>query len=251
MIYYKSKEEIDKISQSGKLLTEIAGALKEMVKPGVSTLDLEEKARKLFKERNIQPAFLNYGEPPYPAYLCTSVNEEVVHGIPRKDKILKQGDIISIDLGGIKDNFYSDMAFTVDVGKLDGSLKKLLDITREALENGISKMYTNRKLYDISWAIQKTAQDAGYTVVKDLVGHGIGRDLHESPQVPNYGSPDTGIQLKEGLVIALEPMINMGEDKIETKGDKWTVVTSDGKPSCHFENTVAVTSNGPEILAGL
>ncbi|MGM0441121.1 MAG: type I methionyl aminopeptidase [Elusimicrobiota bacterium] len=251
MIYYKSKEEISKIKESGRLLTEIARALKEMIAPGISTLDLEEEAHKLFKNRELEPAFLNYGEPPYPAYLCTSVNEEVVHGIPSRDKILNEGDIISIDLGGIKDNFYSDMAFTVNVGKPDSSLKKLLDVTQKALENGISKMYTNMKLYDISWAIQKTAQAAGFSVVKDLVGHGIGRELHEPPQVPNFGTPDTGMKLKEGLVIALEPMVNMGQENVYTKEDDWTVATSDGQPSCHFEKTVAVTENGPDVLAGL
>lgn len=235
----------------GQLLSEIARELKNMVRPGITTMDMDKKARRLFKKKHVGPAFLNYGNPSFPAAVCTSINQEIVHGIPSKERVLIEGDIISVDIGGIWQGFYTDMAFTVGVGKIGKKKKDLISVTRKALEAGTSKMYTNNKLYDISWVVEQVAKKAGYSVVRDLVGHGIGRKLHEPPQVPNYGKKNTGINLQEGLVIALEPMFNMGTYKIKTKEDAWTVETADGQISCHFENTVAITKKGPKDLTDL
>ncbi len=251
MVDIKNLTEIKIMYTGGQLLSEIARELKNMVSSGITTMHLDKKARKLFKKKKLLPAFLNYGNPPFPATICTSVNEEIVHGIPSMDKVLKEGDIISIDIGGIWQGFYTDMAFTVGVGKIGKKEKDLIEVTKKALEMGISKMYTNNKLYDISHAIQQVAESAGYSVVKDLVGHGIGRKLHEPPQVPNYGRKNTGLILKSGMVLALEPMINVGKYNIRTKEDNWTVVTEDGQLSCHFENTVAITEKGHRNLTDL
>lgn len=251
MVDIKNLTEINIMYTGGQLLSEIARELKNMVSPGITTMHLDKKARKLFKKKKLLPAFLNYGNPPFPAVICTSVNEEIVHGVPSMDKVLKEGDIISIDIGGIWQGFYTDMAFTVGVGKIGKKEKDLIEVTKKALEMGISKMYTNNKLYDISHAIQQVAESAGYSVVKDLVGHGLGRKLHEPPQVPNYGRKNTGLILKSGMVLALEPMINVGKYNIRTKEDNWTVVTEDGQLSCHFEKTVAITEKGHRNLTDL
>lgn len=251
MIDIKTPAEINVMHTCGQLLSEIAWELNNMVHPGITTMDMDKKARKLFKKKNVVPAFLNYGNPPFPAAICSSINQEIVHGIPSKDRVLKDGDIISIDIGGIWQGFYTDMAFTVGIGRIGKKEKDLIRVTQKALETGTSKMYTNNKLYDISWAIQQVAQKAGYSVVRDLVGHGIGRKLHESPQVPNYGKKNTGIDLQVGVVIALEPMFNAGTYKIKTKEDTWTIETADGQLSCHFENTVAITKKGPKKLTEL
>lgn len=248
MIDIKTPAEIDIMYAGGQILSEIAQVLKNMIESGVSTMDLDKKSRQLFKKKKMKPAFLNYGVPPFPATICTSINQEVVHGIPSKNRILKDGDIASIDIGGIWKGFYVDMAFTAGVGKIGKKEKDLINITRKALETGTSKLYTSNKLYDVSSAIQQVAERAGYSVVRDLVGHGIGRNLHEAPQVPNYGRKNTGIKLEAGMVLALEPMVNVGTYKVRTKEDNWTVETADGKLSCHFENTVAVTKRGPRNL---
>ncbi|MEA3506223.1 MAG: type I methionyl aminopeptidase [Elusimicrobiota bacterium] len=251
MIYYKSPREIDIMAEGGGILTKISKEIKAMICPGISTKDIDDRARALFKKNNMEPAFLNYGQPPYPATVCTSINSEVVHGIPSFKRILKKGDIISIDIGGIYGGYCTDMAFTEMVGKVSSGIKKLIDTTREALQAGIEKMAVGGKLYDISAAIQAGAEKEGYSVVRDLVGHGIGKGLHESPWVPNFGKPGTGPLLKEGLVIAIEPMVNMGGYEIITDSDEWTIRTRDGSMSCHWEKTVALTGNGPRVIAGL
>ncbi|MFH1414929.1 MAG: type I methionyl aminopeptidase [Elusimicrobiota bacterium] len=251
MIDIKSPAEIEIMYTGGHLLSEIAGELKEMAAVGITTMDIEKKARELFGKKKVEPAFLNYGDPPFPATICTSINDEIVHGIPSYDRELSDGDILSVDLGGIWNGFYTDMAFTVGVGNLGNEQTRIMDITREALETGTSKMYTNNKLYDISWSIQRVAEDAGFSVVRCLVGHGVGRSLHEPPQVPNYGKKGTGMTLKKGMVFALEPMLNAGTYMVKTKDDNWTVVTADGRLSCHFENTVAVTDGEPRKLTEL
>ncbi|MFC2061969.1 type I methionyl aminopeptidase [Elusimicrobiota bacterium] len=251
MIDYKSKSEISIMYDGGRYLSEIANELKDMIEPGITTMYLDKKTRAIFEEKKVTPAFLNYGSPPFPATICTSINDEIVHGIPSSDRILQNGDIISLDLGGIWKGFYTDMAFTVGVGMIGKNEEKLLGTTENALETGITKMYTSNKLYDISWAIQQVAESAGYSVVRDLVGHGIGRKLHESPNVPNYGEKSTGIKLEEGLTLALEPMLNAGTYKIRQKDDGWTIVTEDGRLSSHYENTIAITKSGPKLLTSL
>jgi len=248
MIDIKSDHEIEIMGEGGKKLAEIAEELKRSVRAGISTMDLETYARKLFSRAGLVPAFLNYGTPPFPATVCTSINEEIVHGIPSATRVLRERDLISIDLGGVWKGFYVDMAFTCGVGSISTEAERLISVTEKALEKGISKMYTNNKLYDISWAIEQVAVGAGYSVVRELVGHGIGRKLHEPPQVPNYGKKGTGVTLKPGMVFALEPMFNVGTWNIDIKDDDWTVATADGKLSCHFEHTVAVTAEGPQVL---
>ena len=248
MVRLKSKAEIEKMSEGGHLLSEIARGIKSMISPGISTIELDEYARKQFKKKQLKPAFLNYGSPPFPATICTSLNDEIVHGIPSAERILKNGDIITVDLGGIWSGFYVDMAFTVGVGRIKKQALRLLNTTKKAFSRAVSQMYVGNRLHDISWAIQSTADEAGFSVVRDLVSHGIGRHLHEEPQLPNFGKKNTGIKLKEGLVLAIEPMINIGGWKIKTKDDKWTIATYDGSLSCHFENTVALSKNGPELL---
>lgn len=248
MVDLKSRTEIEKMSKGGHLLSEIARDIKSIISPGISTIELDEYARKQFKKKRLKPAFLNYGTPPFPATICTSINEEIVHGIPSTERILKNGDIISVDLGGIWSGFYVDMAFTVGVGQIKKRALRLMMITEKAFKRAVSQMYVGNKLHDISWAIQTTADEAGYSVVRDLVSHGIGRHLHEDPHLPNFGRKNTGIKLREGLVLAIEPMINTGGWKIKTKNDGWTITTFDGSLSCHFENTVALSKNGPELL---
>lgn len=251
MVYYKSPREIDIMAEGGQILTEISKDIKAMVTPGISTKDIDDRARTLFKKNNMEPAFLNYGNPPYPATVCTSLNDEVVHGIPSSERILRKGDIISIDIGGIYRGYCTDMAFTETVGKVDSGIKKLISTTREALQAGIEKMVPGGRLYDISAAIQAGAEKEGYSVVRDLVGHGIGKDLHESPQVPNFGKAGTGPLLKEGLVIAIEPMVNTGDYEIITDSDEWTIRTRDKSLSCHWEKTVAISGGAPRVIAGL
>ncbi len=248
MINIKSPEEIKAMQKGGMKLSEISAGLREKVKPEITTMDLEEAARKLFDKKKMKPAFLNYGSPPFPASICTSLNHEIVHGIPSEGKRLKEGDIISIDVGGIWEGLYVDMAFTVRVGKPEKKHKKLISVTEKALEAGIKMMIAGNQLYDISWAIQQEAENNGYNVVRELVGHGIGRRLHEHPNVPNYGKKGTGMKLKNGVVLALEPMLNMGTHRIKYRDDGWTVVTEDEKFSSHFEKTVAITKNGPKVL---
>lgn len=245
MIVLKSTEEINIMRKSGKITAEICALLKEKVRPGITTVSLDDLAMEELKKRNAAPAFLGYRG--YPKSICTSINEEIVHGIP-SFRVLNEGDLISIDFGVLYEGFYGDMAFTVGVGDISAEAKKLIAVTEKSLYKGIAQGQPGNRLGDISHAVQKEAEENGYAVVRQYVGHGIGRQMHEDPQLPNYGEPDTGQVLKTGMIFAIEPMVNAGTYEAEVLEDGWTVVTKDRKLSAHFEHTVAILDNGPEIL---
>tara|TARA_B100000767_G_scaffold267485_1_gene286287 strand:- start:251 stop:1048 length:798 start_codon:yes stop_codon:yes gene_type:complete len=245
-VVYKTKEEIELIRESSLLVAKTHAAIAGLIKPGVTTLKLDKIAEEFIRDNNAVPAFKGYGG--FPNTLCMSPNSEVVHGIP-KDKSLEDGDIISVDCGVLKNGFYGDSAYTYTVGNVAEEIKQLLSVTKESLYKGIEQAIVGNRLGDISYAVQQKAHEYNYGVVRELVGHGVGRDLHEDPQVPNYGSKGRGVQLKEGLVLAIEPMINMGTQKVRFLKDGWSVLTQDGKPSAHFEHTVAIMKSGPEVLS--
>lgn len=246
MVYYKTQDEIEFIRESsllvGKTLAEVAGH----IKPGIRTIELDKIAEDFIRSHNAIPAFKGFGG--FPASLCISVNQAVVHGIPT-DYEIKDTDIISVDCGVLKNGYYGDSAYTFALHNVQGETVRLLRITLESLNIGINFAAPGKRIGDIGYAIQNHAEKNGFSVVRELVGHGVGKDLHEKPEVPNYGRPGNGMIIREGLVIAIEPMINLGKRNIRTLSDQWTIVTSDGKPSAHFEHTVAVTKNGPEILS--
>lgn len=246
MIVLRSPEEIEKLRASNQIVANVMSRLKEAIHPGATTLELDILAEKLVLNMGGAPAFKGYKG--YQHTLCTSVNEEVVHGIPSKRK-LREGDIVSIDIGVKLDGYYGDHAITLPVGRVSVEAKRLLRICEEALWQGIEKAQSGNRLFDVSSAIQTHAEGAGFSVVRVYVGHGIGTKLHEEPQVPNFGEPGTGPQLKPGMVIAIEPMLNAGGCDVKVLGDDWTVVTVDGKLSAHFEHSVAISENGPLILS--
>ncbi|OGF99575.1 MAG: type I methionyl aminopeptidase [Candidatus Glassbacteria bacterium RIFCSPLOWO2_12_FULL_58_11] len=249
MVFLKTRSEIDRIREAGKVVAEVLARIGEAVRPGVSTLELDELADSLIRSNpDCSAAFKGYGG--FPNALCTSVNEEVVHGIPKKEKVLKEGDLVSLDVGVFRKGYFADAAATFSVGPPAERQRKLLDCTRRALSAGIEQAVDENRIGDIGAAVQKVAQSENFSVVRDLVGHGIGQNLHEDPQVPNFGIPKRGYLIKEGLVLAIEPMVNEGTHEIRTLADNWTVVTADGKLSVHFEHTVAIGPNGPEILTG-
>lgn len=245
MIQYKSSREIEKIRKAGRVVAEILDLISENVRPGVTTRKLEALASERFKKRKARPAFLGYQG--FPASICVSVDDEVVHGIPG-DRTLVEGEIVSVDVGAIVNGYFGDSARSFAVGNVNSEARRLLSVTNEALKRGINACSVGNHLGDLSFAIQSYVESEGFSVVRDLVGHGIGKKMHEEPQVPNFGEAGTGIELKEGLVVAIEPMINAGEHKVRVLSDGWTIVTDDGSRSAHFEHTVAVTSDGPEIL---
>lgn len=245
MIICKSAAEIDKLRRSGQMVRQILEDVRGRVKPGVATLDLEAYVEKRIRQLGAKPAFKGYRG--YPCCLCASMNEEIVHGIP-SNRILKSGDIVSLDLGVIVDGYYGDSAITVPVGEISDSLKRLLRVTEESLQLGIERARAGNRLGDVSETIQHHAEEAGYSVVREFVGHGIGRELHEEPQVPNFGKAGHGPLLKEGMVLAIEPMINEGSPDVRVLSDQWTAVTADGAHSAHFEHMVAITRNGPDVL---
>ncbi len=248
MIILKSPEEIKKMRRSGQIAAQLSQKLTEKVKPGITTKELDRVASTLIRMHRAHSAFLGFQG--FPASICTSVNDQIVHGIPGSYR-LREGDIISIDFGVIYQGYYSDMAITLPVGNISKDAQRLITVTKSALASGISQMVPGNRLYDISSAIQECAESNGFSVVRDLVGHGIGQKMHEEPQIPNFGKRSTGPYLKAGMVFALEPMVNAGRYEIETLDDNWTVVTTDGSLSCHFEHTVAIIDNGPEILTTL
>lgn len=227
------------------MVSEILGILKEHVKPGITTEELEAMATAEARKRKAKPAFKGYHN--YPSALCCSPNEQVVHGLPTT-RPLKNGDIISLDFGILFDDFYGDAAITVAVGDVSGEAERLMDATERSLYKGIEQAVPGGRLSDISHAIQRYVEDRGFSVVRDFVGHGIGKSLHEDPQVPNYGAPTKGVRLKAGMVLAIEPMVNQGSHEVRVLDDNWTVVTRDGGLSAHFEHTVAITDKGPDIL---
>jgi methionyl aminopeptidase len=246
MIVLKSRPEIEKMRKSNAIVATILEELRKKIRPGVKTIELDRLSEELALKKGARPAFKGYRG--YPYSLCTSVNSEVVHGMP-SERELKEGDIVSLDFGILNDGYYGDAAVTVPVGEITPGARKLLKITEEALYRGIAEVKAGNRIGDISSAIQGHVEAAGYSVVRDLVGHGIGKNLHEDPQVPNYGSGGRGIELKPGMVIAIEPMVNEGTYRVEILRDGWTVVTADGKLSAHFEHSVAITENGPVILS--
>jgi len=245
LIVLKSPEEIEKMAKAGSIVGEVLDSIKDMIKAGITTREIELFADERIKALGGKSAFKGYRG--YPGSICTSVNEEVVHGIPSSHR-LKDGDIVSVDLGVYYDGFFGDAAVTLPVGKIDNETATLLRITEEALSLGIENATEGKRVSDISYAIQSHAEKNGFSVVRSFVGHGIGRELHEEPQIPNYGTPGKGPRLKEGMTLAIEPMVNSGTYEVKILRDGWTAVTTDGKKSAHFEHTVLVTSGRPKIL---
>jgi methionyl aminopeptidase len=254
MVRLKSSEEIEMMRRAGMVVAEALAAMRDAIVPGeTTTLDLDEVAADVLKKRGAKSAFLGYkpsfSDVPYRHNTCLSVNSEVVHGIPDRGRVLRQGDIISLDMGASVDGWFADSAITVPVGEVSNSAKNLLVVTREALFKGIARARVGNTIGDIAFAIQKHCQRSRYGVVRDLVGHGIGNTVHEDPQVPNYGRPGTGPKLKVGMTICIEPMINIGTaEVVHRPGDVWTIYAADGSLSAHFEHTVAITEDGPDIL---
>jgi len=242
----KSKREIELMRHAGHLLEEVHDALSEIIRPGISTAEIDEYGERLIRERGCIPNFLNYNG--YPASICVSVNDEVVHGIPSDDRILQEGDIVSLDAGLIWEGYHSDAARTYPVGKVSLQAEKLIEVTRLSFFEGIKYAREGYHLHEISAAIGNFAESFGYGVVKDLVGHGIGTHLHEDPEIPNFVCKGRGIRLRAGMTLAIEPMINAGTWEVEVLDDGWTVVTADGAYSSHYENTVLITRDEPEIL---
>ncbi len=249
MIILRSRSEIEKLKISCQIVAEILERLREHIKPGVTTLELNALSEELALKKHAKPAFKGYHG--YPFALCTSVNEQVVHGMPSKKQHLKEGDIISLDFGVVFDGYYGDAALTVPVGAISEEALRLCTVTEGSLYEGISQAIAGNHLSDISHAIQDYVEKRGYSVVREFVGHGIGQHLHESPQIPNYGPPGKGVRLKPGMVLAVEPMINAGEPEVEVLEDQWTAITRDRKLSAHFEHTIAIGDEAPIILTQL
>lgn len=252
-VLIRTEEEIDLIRESSLLVGKTLGEVSKLIAPGVSTLKLDQVAEAYIRDNGGIPAFKNYPSnsdaPPFPFSLCISVNEEVVHGMAGKDKILKEGDIVTVDCGVLKNGYYGDSAYTFEVGEVSAKKSRLLKVTRESLYLGLEKAVAGGWLGDISQAIQNHVETHGYSVVREMVGHGIGTELHEPPEIPNYGRRKTGLRLESGMVFAIEPMVNLGKRRIKLLDDGWTIVTSDGMPSAHFEHTIVVREGKCEILS--
>lgn len=246
MITIKSAKQVEKMRASAKVTKEALELLEKHIKPGVTTAQLDKLAHDFIISKGARPNFLNYNG--FPGSICASINDEVVHGIPSKKAVLKEGDIISIDMGAVLDGWHSDAARTFAVGKISEEAQRLIDVTRESFFEGIKYLKHGAKLGDVSSAIQKYVEDRGFSVVRDLVGHGIGQNLHEDPSVPNFGKAGHGVKLAQGMTLAIEPMVNAGTYHVAVLDDDWTVVTDDGNLSAHYENTVLITKDGCEIL---
>lgn len=247
MIYLKTDDDLVYLRESGQIVAKALGTVAELIKPGITTKYLDQIAEEFIRSCGAVPSFLNYNG--FPASLCISLNDVVVHGIPTKDQVLKEGDIVSVDCGAFKNGFHGDSAYTFRVGDVSKETEALLRTTKESLYQGIAQSLEGKRVGDIGFAVQEYCQRRGYTVVREMVGHGVGRNLHEDPEVPNVGKRGSGAQLKAGMVIAIEPMINMGSRNIVMERDGWTVRTADHKPSAHFEHTIAIRKNGgAEIL---
>ncbi|MFI5236829.1 MAG: type I methionyl aminopeptidase [Ignavibacteriales bacterium] len=250
MIYIKTQKEIDFIRESCRIVAETLRLVKSNVKVGITTLELDQIAEDYIKSNNAIPAFKGYsqgGLPGFPGSVCTSVNDAVVHGIPGQVK-LEDGDIISLDVGVLKNNYYGDAATSVAVGKISDEKRKLLEVTERSLQLGIEQARSGNKVHDISAAVQEYVEQNGFSIVRDLCGHGVGKFLHEDPAIPNFGRRGTGPKLKKGMTLAIEPMVNTGGYEVSTSTDGWTVITADGSPSAHFEHTILILDNSPEIL---
>lgn len=248
MIILKLPEEIEKARASNRIVAEVLSRLREKIKPGVKTKELDKLAEEITAKRGAKPAFKGYRG--YPFALCVSVNDVVIHGMP-SDRVLEAGDIVGLDFGVFYDGFYGDAAITLPVDKVSEKAEKLMQVTEQSLYAGIEQAKSGNRLGDISAAVQDTVEKAGYSVVRDFVGHGIGKNLHEEPQIPNFGKKGRGIELKRGMILAIEPMVNEGKCHVKVLQDGWTVVTQDGSLSAHFEHSVAITDDGPEILSRL
>ncbi len=246
MIVLKSARELALMRRGGHVLADVMERLSATVKPGMSTLEIDQDIEAFIAKQGARPAFKGYRG--FPATVCISINEEVVHGIPSASRRIKEGDIVGLDLGCIVEGYYADCAFTLAVGEIPASVQKLLDVTRESLDLAIKECWPGRRLSDVSHAVQSHVEAHGLSVVRAFVGHGIGRALHEEPQVPNFGDPGRGPQLKPGMVLAIEPMVTMGSWEVKILDDGWTAVTKDGSLAAHFEHTVAVTEDEPEVL---
>lgn len=248
MVVLKHADEIEKARASNRIVAEVLSVLREKVKPGLTTMELDKIAESITEKRGAKPAFKGYRG--YPFSLCTSVNEEVVHGMP-SNRVLMEGDIIGLDFGVYYQGLYGDSAVTLPVGRVDDQATRLMQVTEQSLYMAINQACAGNRLGDISATVQETAESSGYSVVRDFVGHGIGKSLHEDPQIPNFGKKGRGIELKRGMILAIEPMINAGKYRVKILSDGWTVVTADGSLSAHFEHSVAITDSGPEILSKL
>jgi methionyl aminopeptidase len=248
MIIGKSKKELEKMRAAGRLVAQVREELRRMVRPGVTTIELDMAAEKMIRDAGALPTFKGYHD--YPFSICASTNEQVVHGFPSA-YALKEGDIFSVDVGVTLNGYVGDTATTIPVGEVSEDRLKLIRVAEECLERAIAQCWPGKFLGDLGWAVQSLAEEHGYGVVRDYVGHGIGKKMHEDPQIPNYGKPGTGIKIKAGYVFAIEPMINMGTHQTRTLKDGWTVVTLDGQPSAHVEHTIAITEEGPEVLTRL
>ena len=246
MIIYKSLEEIELIRESARLVSKTLGELKKHIAPGIIPLDLDKIAETFIRDHDADPGFLGLYD--FPNTLCISINEAVVHGIPSKEP-LKNGDVVSVDCGVLKNNYFGDHAYTFEVGEVSSEIKQLLSVTKESLYRGINKLKVGNRIGDVSNEIQSFTENFGYGVVRELVGHGLGKSLHEDPDIPNFGIKNTGPKIKNGLVVAIEPMINLGTKDVEQSDDGWTVITTDKKPSAHYEHNVAVIDGKPEILS--
>jgi methionyl aminopeptidase len=248
MVILKQPDEIDKARVSNRIVAEALSVLREKVRPGVTTRELDKIAEGVAGKRGAKPAFKGYRG--YPYSLCTSVNEEVVHGMP-SNRVLVEGDIIGLDFGVCYQGLYGDAAITLPVGRVSEQAARLMQVTQQSLYSAIDHACDGNRLGDISAAVQETAEAAGYSIVRDFVGHGIGKSMHEEPQIPNFGKKGRGIELKKGMILAIEPMVNAGKYRVRILSDGWTVITEDGSLSAHFEHSVAITDNGPEILSTL
>lgn len=248
MIIRKSLNELEKMRRAGLIVAETLRELRRLVEPGITTRQLDSAAEKKIRAIGAYPTFKGYRK--FPSSICASVNDEVVHGIPSERK-LREGDIVKIDCGATLDGYVGDAAITVPVGNVSPTIEKLVAVTRASLFRAVEKMVPGNRLYDVSYAVQEYVEENGFSIVRDFCGHGIGQQMHEDPQVPNYGRRGTGPKLKEGWVLAIEPMVNLGSHEVQILSDGWTVKTKDGRASCHFEHTIAVTEDGPVVLTAL
>lgn len=255
MIFLKTKAEIETMRTANRIVAETLAELRQRVRPGVTTAELDRLAGEMIVHHEAETAFKGYtirnGSVPFPAHVCISLNHEIVHGIPSPQRVIKDGDVVSLDFGVVYGGFYGDAAVSFGVGEIDDSVRRLIDTTAGSLQAGIDQACVGNRLGDVSAAVQSHVERAGYSVVREFVGHGVGRKLHEDPPVPNYGVPNRGVRLRDGMVLAIEPMVNMGGAGVEMLDDGWTAVTKDGSLSAHFEHSVAVTADGPVVLSRL
>ena len=248
-IVYKSRAELQKMWAANQVVCNVLDEIEKIIAPGITTWEIGERAEQLVAQHQVVPAFLNYGEPPFPSVVCVSVNDEIVHGIPRKDRVLVEGDIVSVDFGVEKGGYFGDSARTFAVGGISSDAQKLLDVTRESLELAIEQCRVGNRIRDVSQAVQNHVEKNGFSVVRVFVGHGIGKKMHEDPPVPNYVGPGRNPRLREGMVLAIEPMVNTGGPDVQVDSDRWTARTKDGTLSAHFEHSVAILEEGPWVLS--